>query len=212
MSAEAQLWTHAREGDREAFGLLFEQHARLIYNYFFRRVGDWAAAEDLLSIAFLEAWRCRKTLSSPEKGLPWLYGIANNVVRNRRRSERRYAAALRRVPEPRPEPDLAVDAIECLEEDRNVKAALALVSKLPAREQEVFVLCTGFDVSYDDAAFALQIPVGTVRSRLSRARRRIGELKAEAGTQEEEGRRERRDGGNPHLSHDHLTTEGSVER
>ena len=84
--------------DERSLGLLFERHAKLIYNYCFRRVGNWATAEDLVSVVFLEAWRKRGTLLDPEKALPWLYGIATNVVRNRRRWERRYAAALSRIP------------------------------------------------------------------------------------------------------------------
>ena len=51
------LWSRARSGDSEAFGMLFERHGRTIYNYCFRRVGSWAVAEDLASIVFLEAWR-----------------------------------------------------------------------------------------------------------------------------------------------------------
>jgi DNA-directed RNA polymerase specialized sigma24 family protein len=98
---DSVLWSRAQNGDRDAFGMLFERHGPTIYNYCFRRVGNWATAEDLLSIVFLEAWR-RLDKSLPSgKELPWLLGIATNVVRNGRRSERRYAAALRRVPEPR---------------------------------------------------------------------------------------------------------------
>jgi Sigma-70 region 2 len=88
------LWWSARNGDAEAFATLFERHAKAIYNYCFRRIGDWSAAEDLLSVVFLEAWRRRDKELPPGKVLPWLYGIATNVVRNRRRSERRYRMAL----------------------------------------------------------------------------------------------------------------------
>src|SRR5919197_6101709 len=161
--------------DERSLGLLFERHAKPIYNYCFRRVGDWAVAEDLVSIVFLEAWRTRRTLRDPDKALPWLYGIATNVVRNRRRSERRYAAALSRVP-----PAVAVR----LDDERLVQGIVAAVAKLPRREQDVFVLCAGLDVSYEDAALALRIPIGTVRSRLSRARRRLRELEASGGHEE----------------------------
>ena len=77
--------------------MLFERHGRTIYNYCFRRVGSWAVAEDLVSIVFLEAWRRVDKQLPSGKELPWLFGIATNVVRNRRRSERRHAAALSRV-------------------------------------------------------------------------------------------------------------------
>lgn len=166
--------------DEQSLALLYERHVKLVYNYCFRRDGDWAIAEDLVSIVFLEAWRRRKTLRDPEKALPWLYGIATNVCRNRRRWERRYAAALRRVPPLRPEPNFAADAAARLDDERLVQGIVAAVARLPRHEQDVFVLCAGLDVSYEDAALALGIPIGTVRSRLSRARRRLRELEAAA--------------------------------
>jgi len=165
---DSALWSRASSGDADAFGTLFERHANAIYNYCFRRVGDWATAEDLLSVVFLEAWRRRDKALVPEKVLPWLYGIATNVVRNQRRSERRYAAALRRMP--------PSDQGSVGREDDRLDDVLSQVRQLPRREQEVFALCGWFDLSYEDAALALSIPVGTVRSRLSRARARLREL------------------------------------
>jgi RNA polymerase sigma-70 factor (ECF subfamily) len=179
------LWSRARTGDGEAFGMLFERHGRTIYNYCFRRVGSWAVAEDLVSIVFLEAWRRRQKPLPRGKELPWLFGIATNVVRNRRRSERRYAEALRRVPEPSPDPTFADDSDQRVDDEELIGRALALVARLPRREQEVFALCAWSELSYEDAAIALGIPVGTVRSRLSRARARLRELDPGVGHEEE---------------------------
>ena len=170
--------------DERTLGLLFQRHAKLIYNYCFRRVGDWAVAEDLVSVVFLEAWRRRKSLRDPDKALPWLFGIATNVVRNRRRAQRRYAAALGRVPAAQPEPDFAADALARLDDQRLVQGVLADVAALPRAELDVFVLCGWFDVGYEDAAAALGIPIGTVRSRLARARGRMRELQASSGHEE----------------------------
>jgi RNA polymerase sigma factor (sigma-70 family) len=176
--SDANLWARSRAGNTEAFGRLFQRHAKIIYNYCFRRVGDWVAAEDLLSIVFLEAWRRRDTQLEGDKVVPWLYGIATNVVRNQRRSERRFAAALRRVPPAQPEADFADIAHARVDDELQMRAAVSLLRQLPQQEQDVFVLCAWMDLSYDDAALALGVPVGTVRSRLSRARRRLRELKA----------------------------------
>lgn len=184
--SDAALWSRSRAGDADAFGLLFERHAKAIYNYCFRRVGDWTAAEDLLSIVFLEAWRRRGKELPPDKVLPWLYGIATNVVRNRRRAGRRFAAALARVPAPPFEPGFSDSADERLDDERQMLKALALLAQLPQREQDVFALCVWSEASYEDAALALGIPVGTVRSRLSRARQHLREL--DAGCGHEEGR------------------------
>jgi RNA polymerase sigma factor (sigma-70 family) len=178
---DSLLWSRTRGGDADAFATLFERHARAIYNYCFRRVGDWSVAEDLVSIVFLEAWRRRDKALPDGKVLPWLFGIATNVVRNRRRAERRHAAALSRLPMPRPEPGFAEDAASRLDDERVMKQALELLARLPRRQQDVFALCAWSELSYEDAALALGIPVGTVRSRLSRARAGLRELDAGTG-------------------------------
>ena len=73
MQSDDVLWERPRGGDAEAFTALFERHATVIYNYCFRRIAGWSAAEDLLSIVFLEAWRRRGKRLPPGKVLPWLY-------------------------------------------------------------------------------------------------------------------------------------------
>ena len=181
---DAVLWSRARAGDTDAFGVLFDRHARTIYNYCFRRVGDWAAAEDLVSIVFLEAWRRIDKPLPNGKELPWLYGIATNVVRNRRRAERRYAAALVRVPPRESLPSFEDDSDARLDDEELMARALDLLARLPRREQEVFALCAWDELSYEDAAVALGVPVGTVRSRLSRARSRLRELDSLSGHEE----------------------------
>lgn len=178
---DAVLWARSGDGDVDAFTTLFERHAKAIYNYCFRRVGDWGAAEDLLSIVFLEAWRRRGKRLPPDKVAAWLYGIATNVVRNRRRSERRYRAALARMPAPPFQPDFVDDVDARLDDERRIKHALGLLSELPRQEQDVFVLCAWTGLSYEDAALALGTPVGTVRSRLSRARKSLQELERSKG-------------------------------
>lgn len=172
---DSALWQRVRAGDAIAFGLLFERHGNTIYNYCFRRVGNWAAAEDLLSVVFLECWRRRDAEIPSGNVLAWLYGIATNVLRNRRRTERRHAAALRRLPEPpagQAEGDLADQRVD---DERHMQQVLGFVRQLPRPELEVFALCGWFDLTYEEAALALGIPVGTVRSRLSRARKRLQE-------------------------------------
>jgi RNA polymerase sigma-70 factor (ECF subfamily) len=184
--SDAELWARSRAGDPDAFGALFERHATLIFNYCFRRIGNRETAREMLQVVFLETWRRRDKELPPDKVLPWLYGIATNVVRNQRRSERRFAAALRRLPAAGVEPDFADNAAEHLDYERQAQRAINLLHKLPKREQEVFVLCAAMEVSYEDAAFALDIPIGTVRSRLSSARARLGELNSDSGHEQGE--------------------------
>jgi RNA polymerase sigma factor (sigma-70 family) len=179
--SDADLWERSRAGDAEAFGALFERYARLIYNYCFRRIGDRETAQDSLSIVFLEAWRERKKELPADKVLPWLYGIATNVVRHQHRAQRRYTAALSRLPAPQPQPDFVDTAEERLDYEQQAKEALRLLGTLPSGEQDVFVLCAGMELSYEDTALALGVPIGTVRSRLARARAHLLELDAGSG-------------------------------
>jgi RNA polymerase sigma-70 factor (ECF subfamily) len=179
--SDGELWARSRAGDADAFGLLYDRHARLIYNYCFRRVGNREAAQDLLSMVFLEAWRRRDKDLPADKTLPWLYGIATNVVRHQHRSSRRFAAAVRRFPGAQSEPDFADSADDRLDYEPQAREALRRLRILPRREQDVFVLCVGMELSYDDAALALGVPVGTVRSRLSRARAHLLELDPASG-------------------------------
>lgn len=173
---DSALWQRVRGGDANAFGLLFERHGNTIYNFCFRRVGNWAAAEDLLSVVFLECWRRRDAEIPTGMVVAWLYGIATNVLRNQHRSERRYAAALMRIPEPPTGPPVGDLAAQRIDDERQMQRVLAFVRQLPRRELEVFALCGWFELTYEDAALALGIPVGTVRSRLSRARKRLQEV------------------------------------
>jgi RNA polymerase sigma factor (sigma-70 family) len=184
--SDAELWARSRAGDPDAFGALFERHAKLIFNYCFRRIGNRETAREILQVVFLEAWRRRDKELAPDKVLPWLYGIATNVVRNQRRSERRYAAALNRLPSATVEPDFADRAAERLDYERQAEKAIGLLHALSKKQQEVFVLCVGMELSYEDAAFALDIPVGTVRSRLSSARARLDELNSGSGHEQGE--------------------------
>ena len=181
--SDRALWQQAREGDGSAFGVLFERHADRIYNYCFRRTADWALAEDLTSNTFLVAWRSHgRAPLQAESALPLLYGIATNALRNQRRSLRRRREAFARLPlEPVEETDFAEDASTRLDDQAAMRQLLRLFARLPRREQDVVALCDWSGLSYEDAAAALDIPIGTVRSRLARGRRRLRELVTTSG-------------------------------
>lgn len=165
------------DADTARFERLFDRHAAELLGYCFRRTADAALAEDLVSVVFLEAWRRRGALRSDADARPWLYGIATNVVRHQWRSRRRHAAALARMAGGR---DDGEPADEVLARQHEMRAVLAGVAALPRGEQDVLALCVWSDLSYEDAARALDLPVGTVRSRLSRARARLRTARAAA--------------------------------
>ncbi len=161
--------------DAVAFGQLFGRHSQAVYSFCARRTADLALAEDLTSITFLEAWRHRDRLLSGDAGkaLPWLLGVSNNVVRNAKRGQRRYHDVLERLPAPTVIPPAEDQAIARSVTEAGLRAALEAISALPEREQEVVTLVLWSGLSYEEAATALAIPVGTVRSRLSRARSKL---------------------------------------
>jgi RNA polymerase sigma-70 factor (ECF subfamily) len=168
------VWRSAASGDPDAFAVLFHRHARAVYNHCFRQSGSWSEAEDLTSVVFLEAWRRRATVRLERGSVrAWLLGVATNVCRNRTRSLRRHRAALSRVPDPATQPDPAADVAARVDDERTIRTVLDEVRRLPRREREVLVLCAWDGLSYAEAAIALGVPIGTVRSRLSRARSRL---------------------------------------
>ena len=178
---DAALWQRAAAGDTAAFGTIFERHATTVYNYCFRRTGNWAQAEELTAIVFLEAWRRRTQVQlERDEAIPWLLGVATNVLRNLRRSQRRHGAALERLPRERVA-DFTADVDARLDDERQMRATLRALDKLQRSDQDVLALCVWEELTYEQAALALGIPVGTVRSRLSRARARLRELSSNPG-------------------------------
>ncbi|MEW1804475.1 RNA polymerase sigma factor [Streptomyces virginiae] len=171
--------TRVRSGDPDAYAELFDSYSRTLYNHAFRMTGDWAVAEDVMSAAFLEAWRLRGTVD-PEGGSlrPWLLGITTNIARNHCRSNRRFraAAAVAAAAGAAAVPDHAEEVAGRLDDRRQIAATLAQLSALRRPEREVLLLCLCEGLEYAEAARVLGIPVGTVRSRLSRARTKLRKL------------------------------------
>ncbi|MGW3160860.1 RNA polymerase sigma factor [Streptomyces sp. NPDC001089] len=171
------LHTRIRAGDPEAFRELFRDHARLVHRHAVRVTGDTAGAEDIVSLTFLEAWRLRAKLrdegGSPR---PWLMGIAVNVLRNTTRAARRHQRALGRMPARETVPDFADELVGRMADAEQLAAAQRVLKRLNRNEREVVTLCVWSALSYEEAAAVLGVPVGTVRSRLSRARRRLSKL------------------------------------
>jgi RNA polymerase sigma-70 factor, ECF subfamily len=170
-----------RAGDPDAFGVLFDEYAHAVYNHAYRLTGNWSAAEEVVSLTFLEAWRRRHKVE-PEGGplRPWLLGIAVNVTRNLSRATRRHRAAMVRLPPADAAPDFADDLAGRIDDAAHLEAVRAALGKLRRSEREVIALCVWSGLGYAEAAQALGVPVGTVRSRLSRARDKLRKLIAEA--------------------------------
>ncbi len=161
-------------GSGDALTTLFDRYADAVYTYCFRRTASWSTAEDASATVFLEIWRGRsKVITSGGSALPWLYGVANNVCRNATRSSHRWTRARSRLPLPQSEHDHADSVADRLDSERQMASVLAALAGLSQPEQDVLALVVWSALSYDAAATALGVPVGTVRSRLARARRRL---------------------------------------
>ncbi|MEU0845313.1 RNA polymerase sigma factor [Streptomyces sp. NPDC005962] len=166
-----------RAGDREAFAELYAEHARSVYNHAFRLTGDWSVAEEVMGDTFLDAWRGRGQLEPGDGSLkPWLLGVATNKARNAKRGIGRRLAFLARRPAPDPVADFAEEAAGRIDDARQLAAVREVYGRLRRAEQEVLALCVWSGLDYAQAAEAMGIPVGTVRSRLSRARTRLRKL------------------------------------
>jgi len=159
----------------EAFAALYDRHAVPIHRFAGRRLGD-QMADDVVGETFLAAFRRRKRYDLRRADArPWLYGIAANVIGKHRRAEVRMLRAFARTgadPVAAGHADLVDSRVCAAAVQRDLAAALAGLS---AGDRDVLLLIAWADLSYEETAAALGIPVGTVRSRLHRARRKVRE-------------------------------------
>jgi RNA polymerase sigma factor (sigma-70 family) len=159
----------------EAFAALYDRHAGPIHRFAGRRLGD-QLADDVVGETFLAAFRRRKRYDLRRADArPWLYGIAANVIGKHRRAEVRMLRAFARTgadPVAAGHADLVDSRVCAAAVQRDLAAALAA---LTAGDRDVLLLIAWADLSYEETAAALGIPVGTVRSRLHRARRKVRE-------------------------------------
>ncbi len=171
----------------ERFEVLFQRHAPRVQRYVVRRLGA-DAADDIVAETFLLAFRQRAGYDAARAdALPWLYGIATNLLGRHRRDEIRLYKALARTgvdPVVAPFTDEVDERLTATAASRRLASALAALS---AAYRDALLLVTWGELSYEETATALGIPVGTVRSRISRARadlrRTLGDL-APASTEE----------------------------
>jgi RNA polymerase sigma-70 factor (ECF subfamily) len=166
-----------RAGDRAAFADLYDAYARAVYNHALRLTGNWSEAEEAMSETFLAAWRTRDKVE-PEGGSlkPWLLGIATHKAHNANRGLRRRLVFLARSPAPRPVEDFADEAAGRIDDARRLAVVHEALGRLRRQDREVFALSVSAGLDYQQAAEALGVPVGTVRSRLSRARARLARI------------------------------------
>lgn len=161
--------------DPRAFMPLVERHQRVLFGYLARRVGR-DLAEDVTSETFTRAFALRHRFDMErDDARPWLFGIATNLLRNHARSEvRQLRAYTRHGVDDRTHADEAASHSRVDASAQSPELASALAALKPG-DREALLMYAWNDMSYEEIAEALGIPVGTVRSRLNRARRIVQE-------------------------------------
>ncbi len=167
------------------FGALFDRHATVVFRYLVRRVGV-DDAEALLGEVFRVGFEKRATYDCGRPNArPWLYGIATNLLARHRRSEaRRIHATARLLARQQPADDPTEQVVAWLDAVELWPHVALAVARLPAEERDALILYVWEELNYEEIASALDVPVGTVRSRLNRARMSLRELRASIGRQQ----------------------------
>jgi RNA polymerase sigma-70 factor (ECF subfamily) len=182
-------WTDAEHiagslAEPELFSAIFERHASAVYKFLTRQVNH-QAADDLLAETFVAAFRSRGRYdASYPNARGWLFGIAVNVARHHHRTTIRQRMLRVRVgSQMESEPDEEANAVDRLVAGATRELVATALDDLKPLHREVLLLAA-FELEYEDIARALQVPVGTVRSRLSRARKQMRELVGPGGQYE----------------------------
>ena len=160
--------------DPEAFGTIFARHFDELHRYLRRRFPE--QAEEIASDVFAAAFDARaRYRPHGDSARPWLYGIASNLLWKRRRKEHRSLQAHARSGGQRAldRPDPA-ELAQRLDAERQSALLAGALAALAAPDRDVLLLYAVAELSYEEIAVALSVPIGTVRSRLARARRRCG--------------------------------------
>lgn len=164
-----------------SFGVIFERHFPAIHGYLRRRLDDQRADEvtaQTFFVAFDQRGRFDREWSDAR---PWLFGIATNVAHSHRRHELRELKAIATIS---PETGSPIDGVEARVDAERMRGLLARgLAELPTEEADVLLLLVWAELNQAEIADALEIPLGTVKSRLSRARGRLRETLGLADTE-----------------------------
>ena len=168
---ESTLIRHAANGDAAAWEPLVLAHQEAVFRLSYLLLGDPDDAEDVAQETFLRAWNHLKRFDTTRPLRPWLLNIASNLASNRRRSAGRYLAALTRAS--RHEPTSSSSTEEKSAREMDAKDLWRAVQTLSVADQQIVYLRYFLELSVAETAQALNIPEGTVKSRLSRALERL---------------------------------------
>ena len=182
MSTDSEILRRSVD-DPRVFSDLFRRHGQVVGAFAARRVGG-AAAEDIVSDTFLVAFRRRADFDhSWDSARPWLLGIASRLIRKHRGDEAaQWRAFLASVPSAQTSTDGDIDRVAIrTDAEATIRELTPRIAKLAVRDREALLLYAWGDLTYEQVAIAQGVPVGTVRSRLSRVRRKLDHTVAPSG-------------------------------
>lgn len=158
----------------DVFAVLYDRYFDEIYRYLAGRLGPHIA-DDLAAETFLVAFRKRRSYDAARGAVrPWLYGIATKLLAQHRRSETRRLSAFQRAPVDVLADDGPEDRVTTRVAAANAQGRLAsALERLSHGDRDVLLLIALADLSYEEVAQVLDIPFGTVGSRLNRARKKL---------------------------------------
>ena len=159
---DSELVSRSRIGDRDAYALLIEKHQRPLFTLVYARVGNYDEAMDLVHHAFVEGYLGMSRLRDASRPGAWFFGIAQNLIRKRRRGMFR-SVPLETVGDTLP-------ARDAEEEHQLLDQIWSAIRELPSELRDVLLLHYTQHLSYEQIASILGIPWGTVQDRLARGR------------------------------------------
>lgn len=182
--SDGALWCRVVSGDGEAFGAIFDRHHGRVWGHALKVLSVPHWAEDVTAVVFYEAWRRRAHVRMVNDSiLPWLLVTTNNTLRNHARQQRRYKRFLGQLPPPEAATDVADDVAEADQRRHESSALQKAFSQLRPLDRDVLTLCVLEGLSTKEAGTALGIADGTVKSRLHRAKSRLGILYSEVSSE-----------------------------
>ena len=168
--SDEQLMSSVAGGDQHALRHLYERHSSGMFRLLRRLTSDTGAAEEILQEAWLAVWQSAGSFRAESSVRGWLYGVARRQAHNRLRRATLVEVDL---DEAAAVPDEAPGVEDRVLAGVERAALVEAVTELPEHLREVLVLVLAEDLSYPEVATALGIPVGTVKSRMSHARRHL---------------------------------------
>jgi RNA polymerase sigma-70 factor (ECF subfamily) len=170
---DTELVQRAQRGDEFAFEQLVRRHQRYVFNVAYRVLNDYAEAEDITQEAFVRAWRGLPGFRGQARFTTWIYRIVHNLCLNRLPGLRRELLRTEPLEEALAAP--APSQAELVEVRERVAFLHAQLDQLPEKYRLVLTLRYLQHLSYDEIAAALDLPVGTVKTHIHRARRLLVE-------------------------------------